>query len=377
MWWLAVGSVMFLGVIGALVPQLSRPTVPLGVDVPSGYVDHPIVRDAVGRYRIGVAWLTLAVLPVLAGAAAAGLGEAAASSLTLVAVLGMVLGITVVMRRASTPIRSAKRTQDWYGDAPVAIIASVTGATDPAGRVRWAWHGAAPLLVLGLGGYAVARYGAFVDPMATHSGWNGPDQWAPKSWPVVLAPLGIALAMVAAVAVMAAMIARQTPRILPGGDPAAARVDASRRAALAQRLVGLTNLLTAATFGALALVRWHGATTDERPLLVAILVVPLLVVGGTLVGMMGARGAGLHGAAKGVTGGPESPDQDDLWKLGAFYYAPDDPRLMVEKRMGLGLTINFGHPAGEGLRRADPRPAPGGRPRPASHPLIPGRAASR
>jgi len=32
---------------------------------------------------------------------------------------------------------------------------------------------------------------------------------------------------------------------------------------------------------------------------------------------------------------------DQHWKLGIFYYNPDDPALMVEKRLGIGYTLNF------------------------------------
>lgn len=35
---------------------------------------------------------------------------------------------------------------------------------------------------------------------------------------------------------------------------------------------------------------------------------------------------------------------DDCWRFGGqVYYNPDDPALMVEKRIGLGFTLNFGH----------------------------------
>lgn len=40
-------------------------------------------------------------------------------------------------------------------------------------------------------------------------------------------------------------------------------------------------------------------------------------------------------------------DDDDYWLLGQFYYNPDDKRLNVEKRMGIGGTINLAHPAGK------------------------------
>jgi uncharacterized membrane protein len=37
-------------------------------------------------------------------------------------------------------------------------------------------------------------------------------------------------------------------------------------------------------------------------------------------------------------------DDDRYWYGGLFYSNPDDPALFVEKRYGLGWTLNFGHP---------------------------------
>ncbi|MDK2799390.1 MAG: hypothetical protein PWP27_1460 [Clostridiales bacterium] len=37
-------------------------------------------------------------------------------------------------------------------------------------------------------------------------------------------------------------------------------------------------------------------------------------------------------------------DDDKYWKLGIFYYNPDDPALFVEKRFGVGWTNNFARP---------------------------------
>ena len=34
---------------------------------------------------------------------------------------------------------------------------------------------------------------------------------------------------------------------------------------------------------------------------------------------------------------------DEHWKLGVFYYNPDDAALLVEKRFGIGYTFNFAH----------------------------------
>jgi uncharacterized membrane protein len=41
--------------------------------------------------------------------------------------------------------------------------------------------------------------------------------------------------------------------------------------------------------------------------------------------------------------GDRTPDQ--CWRAGIFYVNPEDPAILVEKRFGIGYTLNFGRPA--------------------------------
>lgn len=40
-------------------------------------------------------------------------------------------------------------------------------------------------------------------------------------------------------------------------------------------------------------------------------------------------------------------DDDEYWIAGMFYYNPKDKRMNVEKRAGVGATVNFAHPGGK------------------------------
>lgn len=48
------------------------------------------------------------------------------------------------------------------------------------------------------------------------------------------------------------------------------------------------------------------------------------------------------GAGREQTVGDGIPDR--CWKLGLFYYNPEDPAIIVEKRFGMGQSLNFGNP---------------------------------
>lgn len=40
---------------------------------------------------------------------------------------------------------------------------------------------------------------------------------------------------------------------------------------------------------------------------------------------------------------------DSLWKFGILYFNPKDPSLFVEKRTGLGWTLNFANKYAYGI----------------------------
>lgn len=39
-----------------------------------------------------------------------------------------------------------------------------------------------------------------------------------------------------------------------------------------------------------------------------------------------------------------APGESDSWKLGVLYYNPEDTRMFLPKKTGLGFTINFARP---------------------------------
>ena len=40
---------------------------------------------------------------------------------------------------------------------------------------------------------------------------------------------------------------------------------------------------------------------------------------------------------------PSERSGDEFWRGGVFYVNPDDPALFVQKRYGIGYTLNFGN----------------------------------
>jgi uncharacterized membrane protein len=89
--------------------------------------------------------------------------------------------------------------------------------------------------------------------------------------------------------------------------------------------------------------------TSGPPPVTLVLVLPLLFVALVIVvlarqGQGGSRRA--QGAGEAAEGARPVGDRtaDRYWKVGWFYVNHDDPALFIEKRFGIGYTLNFGRP---------------------------------
>jgi|GEM_PF-224453 len=90
---------------------------------------------------------------------------------------------------------------------------------------------------------------------------------------------------------------------------------------------------------------------------IAYTVVPMIIIFAIVAVMIavayrtGQGGSKLEVAERQPAQNPDrkrvsNTDDDSYWKLGQFYFNPNDPAAFVEKRFGVGWTINFGHPIG-------------------------------
>jgi uncharacterized membrane protein len=68
----------------------------------------------------------------------------------------------------------------------------------------------------------------------------------------------------------------------------------------------------------------------------------ILGVASFVILIRAGQGGSRQGLAPGAgTTGDRSPDA--CWKFGLIYFNPADPSILIEKRFGIGYTINFGN----------------------------------
>ncbi len=102
-----------------------------------------------------------------------------------------------------------------------------------------------------------------------------------------------------------------------------------------------TTILTQLLISGLTLFSFFGENLPTWLLIAGIVVYLIIMLGGTmfLTFKYGQAGEKLLAEDQYYV----DPEEDDKWLLGMIYYNSDDSSLFVEKRFGVGTTINMGN----------------------------------
>jgi uncharacterized membrane protein len=300
---------------------VTRRDIFFGVTVSRDFRQGPLARRISRRYAIEV-WL-------FAMAAAA---IAATSPMSLVSG-GMLLGQTVAASLAYARAWSAVRP---HVVVPTTIREAAMGPRDglPGGVAAQL----GPFLIL----FAAAAYVAlnWADvPARIPTHWNlagKVDGWTAKSIPGVFR--GFALGFVACAALLFTSYAvlnwTRLPRAAGDEGHQCRRV---RRLNLLVQLVWAYLMATLMAWTTVVAMFSPNARELRLPLAIRIAPFALLIVGTLFIRVI-RRTAVLEGPPVGDT----TPDSS--WILGRLYFNRADPTLFVERRFGLGYTLNLGNP---------------------------------
>ncbi len=326
-----LGIILLLnGVLFVLLPRLTRPEVYFAVTVPKGFRDSEKGRRIVRRFRLWVVGATV-LAAVLLLAAQRWLGEAFA--------IAAVLGQVAVLLPAFLAAR--KETMGSAVDPSRVMEVSL----EP--RPTWGWgelvlH-AGPIGVVGAVAFtAVLRWNRLPARLPIHWGVDGSvDGWITRTQ-ANLATLLLSIAVMAGViSFIAWTVGRGVRRIRTRGP--AAKAERRFRGLMRAVTVGAAYFVTAP---AVMLGLTSFGVEVESPWVWILPILALLACVGVAFwwGQGGSRLAAEKGAREGLPDAPLGDRTDDrCWKLGLFYVNRSDPALLVEKRFGVGYTVNFGN----------------------------------
>ncbi|MGI5230602.1 DUF1648 domain-containing protein [Actinoallomurus sp. CA-142502] len=330
--------VVLVGVMKWLMPSLVPPTIPFGVRVPRDRADAPVVVAQRRRYRAvtGVVAVLAVAGTLLAGRPWAGL-----------AVVGVELAVGVFCYLyARRRIAEVKAAEHWFGGRRQVVVADTSLRTEPE-RYPWPWAVPAVVLALATVIIGIVAYPDMPARLAMHFGPAGrPDRYAAKSFVSAFGPVVTQVASTILLLAVAGAALHSRAQ-LDAEDPQAAPRHRQFVAATTRALLVLA-ACTGVTFLFGSLANWQ-LISPPASVVTALNVVPG-VLGAAAVLVVAIRfGQGgsrlrLAGSAAGRARTVNRED-DRLYRLGIFYYNPDDPAMLVPKRFGIGWTLNMARPA--------------------------------
>ena len=242
-------------------------------------------------------------------------------------------------------LAALKQQEGWYAGQRRAATAELRPRRPAPALVLWGSLPAIVLLLLTLS-VGLWRYPTLPAHLAVRFASDGtPTAWADKSIGAAFAPV-FSQALLTLLLVGTAWIAGQVPRDI---DPEAPEISAQMQQRKTQMFSAALLFLAACLNSAQllgALQIWDLLPLPGGWTAAALAGLPILGVAGTLLLTLGPQLA----ARRAPGGRPAHPagvvhrDDDRFWRAGIFYFNRDDPALVVNRRFGVGWTLNHAHP---------------------------------
>jgi len=307
-------GIFAISTLSRFMPQFTRPDVFFGVTIDPAFRTTDAARRVLRDYRIAL-WCSA----IAAGAVIWPLHRPGVAF--LIYVVGICGAQVASHRRALIHAATRSTTIEVDLSAPKEHI--------PGGLLA----ALLPFVVLiGLGLWAVPHMDRLPDRLPVHWGFNGPNRWVITSSRAIIGLLAEYAFVCLVLAASALGVLHWSRRVSSG--PSAAAERRFRRGTIlliltAEYFTVLPPIFSLLQAPAFAMKVWS----------LALLVTVLAFV-------ISLMRAGQGGARRTMMAGRPIGDRtaDARWIGGLIYFNPADPALLVERRMGIGWTLNLGNP---------------------------------
>ncbi|MGM0902987.1 MAG: DUF1648 domain-containing protein [Bacillota bacterium] len=336
---------LFLAILETAIPYLIKRTVVFGVTIPEGYTKDPRLSGFKKRYSIIVFCFSLVVL--FSFLAWGTQGSPAEEQLFLV---GMAIPFAIMFISLASYVYfhartiQLKRAEKWGEDVKQVKITDLSVRSQDE-MLPWYMYLFPMLVTLGVIIYTILHYPSLPEQIPTHWGPSGqPDAFTTKS-PASVISLPLILLVMQGMFLIINESTKRSGIKLSATSTAASRIRQLTLRKYTSWFMFITSILITMLFAFLQLSVIHEGMFGESMMLAIPLLFLLVVLGGTMVFAVRVGRAGEDVSPDPVEGMTDL-DEDQYWKGGLFYFNKNDLSIFVEKRFGVGMTLNFANPKG-------------------------------
>lgn len=329
--------ILLVGALFYWMPRLTRPDLYFAVTVPSGFRDTAEGRQIMRRYRLQIALSSLGALGLVA------VGGWRGWTLLMAAAILVQLGGFY-----PTFLAARNRVKPHRGQPSSVREASLFSRS---AHLPGGWPAqAGPFVLLAVAALYLNRRWADIPPrFPIHWGLNGhADNFATRTPAGVYGTLVMGALMCLLFGGLAYALLRWSRPVRRGGAPGVAE-EGFRRSTVG--VLVATQWFLAILLGWISVSSPFASPAHDPPGAWAVVGLIIAFVAGVIVvfvrkGQGGTRT--MQTASASILGLEEEGrpvgdrTADRYWKAGMFYVNRDDPAIFVEKRFGIGYTVNFG-----------------------------------
>lgn len=334
-------------IISAITPYITRKTESFGVSIPEEEYSNPEVRSVRENYR-NMTLLFGGLLSLLAFVMVLFNPSDTAVLLLPAGTLLLLLIMFVFYWKGHVKMKELKQHYNWMEDKTQLVVVD-TGFRHKKVMASPLWFVLYLLIILATAAMGAVLYDKLPDRIAMHWNIRGEvDRWAQKSYGTVLwAPL-VQIFLTFVMAYSYWIIGKSKQLIDPSAPEKSVGQNRTFRYRWSVFLV-VMGLLLLIMFGFMQFLS-YGYIKNSWLILGLPMVLCLGILTASILLSVTTGQGGSRIYKKEVTAGEKieskvvSRDEDKYWKLGLFYYNPDDPAIFVEKRFGVGWTNNWARP---------------------------------
>ncbi|MDN4495031.1 DUF1648 domain-containing protein [Ureibacillus aquaedulcis] len=336
---------LFIAVIQTFIPYLVKRTIVFGVSIPEQYIEDHMIKKYRKHYSLSVAFLSIIILGSYIVWV---LGNERVDN--QIALTGVIIEFALMLISLSFYLyyhgktKLLKQQNKWVENLKAMQVTDLSVRKQDE-MLPWYVYLLPILSTVGLMIYTIMNYDILPDLIPTHWGPGGEADAFTDKTPISAIQLTLVLLIMQLM-----FLGIHTATKKSGIKLSATSLQASRNRQLSLRkysswLLFIVLLAITMLMSYFQLMMIHPEIGEGTVKMLIPFGFLLLVLVGTLIFSIKVGRSDKELETR-VEARIMDLDEDQYWRGGMFYFNRNDPSIFVEKRFGVGWTINFANPLG-------------------------------